>query len=67
MLSSFLSVLPTHIPPLWKGTICFELAHPDELMKYMDLSTENHLCSKQEHLAHCFPVRIELIFDRTTS
>jgi hypothetical protein len=21
---------------------------------------ENHLCKKQEHKAHCFPVRIEL-------
>jgi hypothetical protein len=33
-------------------------------MKHMYLSKENHLCYKQEHLAHCSPVRIELVFER---
>jgi hypothetical protein len=33
----------------------------------MYLSKENHLCYKQEHLEHCFPVRIELVFERNTS
>jgi hypothetical protein len=28
---------------------------------------EKHVCYKQEHLAHCLPVRIELVFERRTS
>jgi hypothetical protein len=28
----------------------------------MYLLKENHLCYKQEYVAHCFPVRIELVF-----
>jgi hypothetical protein len=28
----------------------------------MYLSKENHMCQKQENQAHCFPVRIELVF-----
>jgi hypothetical protein len=28
---------------------------------------EKHLCEKKDHLAHCFPVRIELDFERKVS
>ena len=30
-------------------------------------SIENHLCKKQEYLAHSFPVKIEYVFERNTS
>jgi hypothetical protein len=33
----------------------------------MYLSKENRLSWKQEHLAHCFCVRIDLIFERNTA
>jgi hypothetical protein len=33
----------------------------------MNLSKEHHLCYKQEHLAHCFPVITELLFERNAS
>jgi hypothetical protein len=28
---------------------------------------EKHLCEKKDHLAHCFPVRIEVDFERKMS
>jgi hypothetical protein len=33
----------------------------------MYLPKENHLCEKQELLAHCFPVSIAILFERKTS
>jgi hypothetical protein len=32
-----------------------------ELKKHMHLSKENHVCYTVEHIAHCVPVRIELV------
>jgi hypothetical protein len=31
------------------------------------LSKETHLFSEQEDVAHCFTVRVELVFERNTS
>jgi hypothetical protein len=33
----------------------------------MYMSKENHLCSKQQHLVHGFPVRSELVFESNAS
>jgi hypothetical protein len=33
----------------------------------MYLCKENHLYEKMENLAHCFPVRIQFVFERSTS
>jgi hypothetical protein len=38
-----------------------------KLKKHMYLSKENHLWSKQEHVAHCLAVRTELVFERNAS
>jgi hypothetical protein len=37
-------------------------AYSSQLKKHMYVSKENHLCYKQEHQAHCFTFRIELVF-----
>jgi hypothetical protein len=33
----------------------------------MYLSKENHFCQKQENLSQCFPVGMELVFEKNTS
>jgi hypothetical protein len=42
-------------------------AYSAALKKQMHLSKENHQCWKQEHVALCFHVRIDLVFERNTS
>jgi hypothetical protein len=44
-----------------------EQAYSTELKKCMYLLKETHVWSKKDHLAHCFPVRVELVFERNTS
>jgi hypothetical protein len=44
--------------------IFFQISLSAELTKHIYLSKETHLLEYQEHLAHCFPVRIELVFER---
>jgi hypothetical protein len=48
------------------GSVCYKLAYSAKLKKHKNLSKENHVCQKQEHLAHCFPVSIEVVFERNT-
>jgi hypothetical protein len=45
----------------------FKYANSAEFKKHMYLSKEKSLYLKLEHLAHCFPVRIELVFEWTTA
>jgi hypothetical protein len=35
--------------------------------KNRKVSKEKNLCEKHAHLAHCFPVRVEVVFERDTS
>jgi hypothetical protein len=41
-------------------------AYSGELKRHMYVLEEYHLCKKQEHLGHCFPVRVELVFASNT-
>jgi hypothetical protein len=50
-----------------KFSFCSKYAYSAELKKSLYLSKESHLCYKLQRLAHCFHVRIELVFERNTS
>jgi hypothetical protein len=49
------------------GSVCSKLGYSAELKKHMYISKENHFCQKEEYLTHCFPVGIEVVFERNTS
>jgi hypothetical protein len=49
------------------GSVSSKQAYSAELKKHMYLSKENHLCLKVQQQAHRFPVRTELVFERSTS
>jgi hypothetical protein len=42
-------------------------AYTVKMKKHMYLLKENHLYYKQDHLAHCFPERTEIDFERNTA
>jgi hypothetical protein len=42
-------------------------AYSADLKKHMYLWKEYHLCWKLEHIVHCLPVRIEIVFERNTA
>jgi hypothetical protein len=44
--------------------ILFQTGNSAELKKHMYLSLEKHLCQMLQILAHCFHVRIDLVFER---
>jgi hypothetical protein len=48
-------------------SLCYKYALSAELKKHMCLSKENNLCYKLQHLAHCFSVIIELVFEQNTA
>jgi hypothetical protein len=48
-------------------TLWSKYAYSDEWKKHMYLSKENHRWYKHEHVAHWFPVRIELVCERNNS
>jgi hypothetical protein len=48
------------------GSVCSKSAWFAKVRKQMNLSKENHGCSKQKRQAYCFPVRIELVLERNT-
>jgi hypothetical protein len=45
----------------------FQIGIFGELKEQMYLSKENHFCQKQENLSQCFPVGMELVFEKNTS
>jgi hypothetical protein len=49
------------------GSFYSKQAYSAEVKKHIDLSKENHLCLKLQHLANWFPVRTELVFERNNS
>jgi hypothetical protein len=48
-------------------SVSSKCAYSDWVMKHMYLSKENHVCKNLDHLAHCLPVRIQLVIERDTS
>jgi hypothetical protein len=49
------------------GCLCSKYPYSVELKKYMYLSKENILNKKQQHVAPCFPVKIDLVSESNTS
>jgi hypothetical protein len=49
------------------GTVYLKYGYSAELKKHMYFSKENHLYSKVQHLAHCFPVKINIGPEMNTS
>jgi hypothetical protein len=49
------------------GSVCSKKAYSPDLKKHMYLSKEKHLWKQLPHLAHCFPGRFQLVFERSTS
>jgi hypothetical protein len=50
-----------------KGSLCSKWAYSVELKRHLYIYEETQLWWSEEHLVHCFPVRIELVFERNTS
>jgi hypothetical protein len=50
-----------------KRLILFQIAYSATVKKHRYFWKENNPCLKREHLAHCFPVKIEFGFERNNS